>query len=264
MLIYNTYPWEALKFEVTNNIRDKENMIYTRNLLKDAFIFISVGGDGTLLSALKMALETSMPVLPIYHGTLGFIAEITSSDAFLILEEYLENKTSNLYRVENRICLSIDVIYKNKPHEKFHAINEVVIEKPMARPIHLNTEIENRPILSLVGDGVVISTPTGSTAYALSAGGPIISPSLKALAFVPIAPHSLTLRPLIIPHDSNIKICLKEQSENALISIDGDISANISNGDFVSISSSSKNFFLFQSSNRKFYTTLREKLNWGK
>ncbi len=244
------------------DIRSNENMIRARKLLKNALMFISIGGDGTLLSAVKIAIKYNVAVLPIYHGTLGFIAEILPSEAYLILEEYL-NGESTLYTIERRLCLSVKIKYVNKKIHNFYAINDLVIAKPEGRPIHLCVEISGRVISSLVGDGVVIATPTGSTAYALSAGGPILTPSLKALAFVPIAPHSLTLRPLIIPCESDISITLNGNTEKAIISIDGDSIATITKEDIVTTTSSGKNFFLFQSSSRKFYDTLRDKLNWG-
>ena len=244
------------------DIREKSNREKASISLKSAFLIISIGGDGTLLSALKIAIKYDIPVLPIYYGTLGFIAEIVPKDAILILKDFLSSK-NELHTIEKRLVLSIKVDYHQSTCEHYHAINEIVVSKPEGRPIHLDATILGRPISRLVGDGVVIATPTGSTAYALSAGGPIVSPSLRALSFVPIAPHSLTFRPIIIPDKDNIEIKLNKKSSIANITIDGDHISKINNLDNIYITAAKKSCLIFQNNNRKFYDTLLDKLNWG-
>jgi len=244
------------------DIRDKKNREKASLSLRHAFLIISIGGDGTLLSALKIAIKYDIPVLPIYYGTLGFIAEIIPKDAFLILEDFLAGKNV-LHTIEKRLVLSIKVEYHTSKCENYHAINDIVVSKPEGRPIHLDATISGRPISRLVGDGVVVATPTGSTAYALSAGGPIVSPSLRALSFVPIAPHSLTFRPIIIPDKDHVEIKLNKKSSLANIIVDGDRVGQIDNLDRIHIAAARKSCLIFQNNDRKFYDTLLDKLNWG-
>lgn len=245
------------------------DITYSKNIkkaikdMKEASMLISIGGDGTLLSALKIAIKYDIAVLPIYHGTLGFISEIPPEEAFLILEGYLKGK-NELYKIEDRTLLSVNIENKNNKKD-YLAVNELVLSKPAGRPVYLKITISGRVVSSLVGDGVVIATPTGSTAYALSSGGPILSPRLNAIAFVPIAPHSLTFRPLVIPKGDNITIELIPTSMvEAMITIDGDAIYKLKKGDIVRAEASDKNCHIFQSGSRIFYDILRDKLNWGR
>ena len=232
--------------------------------LKDVSMLISIGGDGTLLSALKIAIKYDISVLPIYNGTLGFISEIPPDEAYLILEEYFDGKKA-LYEIENRTLLSISVYSTDKNVSKeYLAVNELVLSKCDGRAIYINIIISGKLISSIVGDGVVIATPTGSTAYALSAGGPILSPNIDAISFVPIAPHSLTFRPLVIPKEDTIELELTEKSLKAMITIDGYDICQFKNYDKIKARISNKSCYIFQSANRLFYDILRNKLNWGR
>ncbi len=232
--------------------------------LKDVSMLISIGGDGTLLSALKIAIKYDISVLPIYNGTLGFISEIPPEEAYLILEEYFEGRKS-LYEIEPRTLLSVNIYSKEKDVSKeYLAVNELVLSKCDGRAIYINIIISGKLISSIVGDGVVIATPTGSTAYALSAGGPIIAPTIDAISFVPIAPHSLTFRPLVIPKCDDIELELTEKSLKAMITIDGYDICQFKNDDKLKAKISNKSCYIFQSANRLFYDILRNKLNWGR
>ncbi|WP_295162715.1 NAD(+)/NADH kinase [uncultured Brachyspira sp.] len=232
--------------------------------LKDVSMLISIGGDGTLLSALKIAVKYDISVLPIYNGTLGFISEIPPNEAYLILEEYFEGKKT-LYEIEPRTLLSVNIYSKEKNTcKEYLAVNELVLSKCDGRAIHINIIISEKLISSIVGDGVVIATPTGSTAYALSAGGPILAPTIDAISFVPIAPHSLTFRPLVIPKCDSIKLELTEKSLKAMINIDGYDICQFKNEDKIKASISNKSCYIFQSADRLFYDILRNKLNWGR
>lgn len=260
---------EILKKHSINAIIIDYNITYSQNMkkaikeFKNVSMLISIGGDGTLLSALKIAIKYDIAVLPIYHGTLGFISEIPPEEAFLILEDYLKNK-NDLYNIENRTLLSV-TIENNKNKKNYLAVNELVLSKPAGRPVYMKITISGRVVSYLVGDGVVIATPTGSTAYALSSGGPILSPRLDAIAFVPVAPHSLTFRPLVIPKGDDITIELMPNSMvEAMITIDGDNIYRLKKGDIVKAEASDKNCHIFQSGKRIFYDILRDKLNWGR
>lgn len=249
------------------DISSRQNINKARKILKNVSMLISIGGDGTLLSALKIAIKYNISVLPIYNGSLGFISEIPPDEAYFILEEYLNNKKS-LYEIESRTLLEVKLsqkkINKNSKIKKYLAVNELVLGKCDGRAIYIDVSIENKMVSSIVGDGVVIATPTGSTAYALSAGGPVLAPTIDAISFVPIAPHSLTFRPLVIPKGDTIQLELSKKSFKAMITIDGYDICKFDNNDILKAQISEKHCYIFQSAKRLFYDILRNKLKWGR
>ena len=249
------------------DISSRQNINKARKILKNVSMLISIGGDGTLLSALKIAIKYNISVLPIYNGSLGFISEIPPDEAYFILEEYLNNKKS-LYEIESRTLLEVKLsqkkINKNSKMKKYLAVNELVLGKCDGRAIYIDVSIENKMVSSIVGDGVVIATPTGSTAYALSAGGPVLAPTIDAISFVPIAPHSLTFRPLVIPKGDTIQLELSKKSFKAMVTIDGYDICKFDNNDILKAQISEKHCYIFQSAKRLFYDILRNKLKWGR
>ena len=249
------------------DISSRQNINKARKILKIVSMLISIGGDGTLLSALKIAIKYNISVLPIYNGSLGFISEIPPDEAYFILEEYLNNKKS-LYEIESRTLLEVKLsqkkINKNSKIKKYLAVNELVLGKCDGRAIYIDVSIENKMVSSIVGDGVVIATPTGSTAYALSAGGPVLAPTIDAISFVPIAPHSLTFRPLVIPKGDTIQLELSKKSFKAMITIDGYDICKFDKNDILKAQISEKHCYIFQSAKRLFYDILRNKLKWGR
>lgn len=249
------------------DISSRQNINKAGKILKNVSMLISIGGDGTLLSALKIAIKYNISVLPIYNGSLGFISEIPPDEAYFILEEYLNNKKS-LYEIESRTLLEVKLsqkkINKNSKIKKYLAVNELVLGKCDGRAIYIDVSIENKMVSSIVGDGVVIATPTGSTAYALSAGGPVLAPTIDAISFVPIAPHSLTFRPLVIPKGDTIQLELSKKSFKAMITIDGYDICKFDKNDILKAQISEKHCYIFQSAKRLFYDILRNKLKWGR
>lgn len=249
------------------DISSRQNINKAGKILKNVSMLISIGGDGTLLSALKIAIKYNISVLPIYNGSLGFISEIPPDEAYFILEEYLNNKKS-LYEIESRTLLEVKLsqkkINKNSKIKKYLAVNELVLGKCDGRAIYIDVSIENKMVSSIVGDGVVIATPTGSTAYALSAGGPVLAPTIDAISFVPIAPHSLTFRPLVIPKGDTIQLELSKKSFKAMVTIDGYDICKFDKNDILKAQISEKHCYIFQSAKRLFYDILRNKLKWGR
>ena len=244
------------------DISSRQNINKARKILKNVSMLISIGGDGTLLSALKIAIKYNISVLPIYNGSLGFISEIPPDEAYFILEEYLNNKKS-LYEIESRTLLEVKLsqkkINKNSKIKKYLAVNELVLGKCDGRAIYIDVSIENKMVSSIVGDGVVIATPTGSTA-----GGPFLAPTIDAISFVPIAPHSLTFRPLVIPKGDTIQLELSKKSFKAMITIDGYDICKFDKNDILKAQISEKHCYIFQSAKRLFYDILRNKLKWGR
>lgn len=249
------------------DISSYQNIVKAIKILKDVSMLISIGGDGTLLSALKIAIKYNIAVLPIYNGSLGFISEIPPEEAYFILEEYLNNKKS-LYEIEARTLLEVQLTKNNSKNntkiKNYLAINELVLGKCDGRAIYIDVSIEDKMVSSIVGDGVVIATPTGSTAYALSAGGPVLAPTIDAISFVPIAPHSLTFRPLVIPKGDSIRLTLSKKSFKAMITIDGYDICKFDKNDILKAEISEKHCYIFQSAKRLFYDILRNKLKWGR
>ena len=267
------------------DISSYQNIVKAIKILKDVSMLISIGGDGTLLSALKIAIKYNIAVLPIYNGSLGFISEIPPEEAYFILEEYLNNKKS-LYEIEARTLLEVQLAKNNSKNnnntknnlknnakenlknntkiKNYLAINELVLGKCDGRAIYIDVSIEDKMVSSIVGDGVVIATPTGSTAYALSAGGPVLAPTIDAISFVPIAPHSLTFRPLVIPKGDSIRLTLSKKSFKAMITIDGYDICKFDKNDILKAEISEKHCYIFQSAKRLFYDILRNKLKWGR
>ncbi len=244
---------DITKENIFNQIKDK---------ISDSNLIVSIGGDGTLLSALKFAYPLSIPVLPIYNGTLGFIAEIMPEEGIRILEDYILGK-ENLYQIEHRNLLSININIDNVSSH-YYAINEIVIGKTQWRLAGLHIDINNNEIAHIKADGLVIATPTGSTAYSLSAGGSIVSPTVNGILLSPVAAHSLTFRPLVIPENDKVQVRLDENTSEAMIAIDGYFADTLKYNDYIEATIDKKTFSILMSKSRTFYETLRDKLNWGK
>ncbi len=249
-------------FQVDEDITKENIFNQIKDKISGSSLIVSIGGDGTLLSALKFAYPLSIPVLPIYNGTLGFISEIIPEEGIKILEDYiLGHKT--LYEIESRHLLSINTNIDNV-QSHYYAINEIVIGKTQWRLAGLHIDINNDEVAHIKADGLVIATPTGSTAYSLSAGGSIVSPTVKAILLSPVAAHSLTFRPLVIPENDNVKVHLDKNTSEAMVAIDGYFVGMIKGDDYIEATIDQKTFSILISKSHTFYDTLRDKLNWGK
>lgn len=226
-------------------------------------MIISIGGDGTLLNALRIAYNIDVPVLPIYNGTLGFIAEILPDEGIDILDEYLSGK-AEAYEIEERNLLSVRINTLSET-KNYYAVNEFGVRKSAWRLAGFHAYINQREIAHLKADGLLLATPTGSTAYSLSTGGSIVSPSVRSLIFSPIAPHSLSFRPLVLPESDCVKIELDEVTPEAVIAIDSyEIGFLCQNESIEAALAKDKKFKIFRSTKRTFYDTLRDKLHWGR
>lgn len=223
--------------------------------ISKADFVVVIGGDGTLLRASKKIIYSNAVVMAINAGALGFLTEIKASEAFETFDMYLKGE----YKIEERSFLK--VVYQGKSYD---ALNEVMISKGgvMEKILKVSVDSENGYINDYKADGLIVSTPTGSTAYSLSAGGPIVMPTLKAMILTPIAPHNLTNRPIVLDGNEKIYIELKDNREGYLV-IDGEGSGKLSVGDKVEISYSDFKLKLILPKGRNYYNILREKLKWG-
>jgi NAD+ kinase len=228
---------------------------------KRADLIVVLGGDGTMISTARLTGDREILVLGINYGSLGYLTEFLIEEMFPALEAILEGN----YQVDQRIMLDVQHLRDGETIGSGRVLNDVVINKSaIARIIEIEVELNDLFVNSFRADGLIVSTPTGSTAYNLSAGGPIIFPSMNAVVLTPICPFTLTNRPIVVPDADEIKIKLKNEIEGVVLTLDGQIGHQIKAGDLVLIRKSRTNFNLVQPSNRNYFDVLRNKLKWGR
>ena len=252
---------EELKFFILpeQRIYKKYFPVITNNIVVDCILVF--GGDGTILHAVKNALNYQVPILGINLGHLGFLSEISLDE----LEKSLNELKNNKYKILSRMMLKITLRQKNRPVITAVALNDAVIskgEKP--KLINLKVYCDRRYVFSTRCDGIIAASPTGSTAYSLSAGGPIISPVMDAIVVVPITPHVLTVRPIVFPAISTISFVIEEEAEMSWLQLDGQNAVRLNPGDVVAVTSAARKVDFIKFSNRTFYKTLRTKMHLGK
>ncbi|MCK9274526.1 MAG: NAD(+)/NADH kinase [Syntrophales bacterium] len=226
-----------------------------QELPKVSDMIVTFGGDGTLLMAARCTRGYNIPVLGVNLGTFGFMTVVNLNEMFDAMELILKGQFST----SRRMMLEASVDGKN-----MSALNDVVINKGNpSRMVDLETFVDDRYLTTYKADGLIISTPTGSTAYSLSAGGPIVFPELDSMIINPICPHTLTNRPIMIPADSTVRVVLLTHEEDAVVSMDGQDSFVLKPGDAVTIRKSKDSINLFVSPNRDYLEVLRSKLGWG-
>ena len=223
-----------------------------------ADLIVVLGGDGTMLGTARMIGDASIPVLGINHGSLGYLTDFRIEEMFPALESVLRGE----YEIDRRVML--DIYHRGKERSS-RVLNDVVINKAaLARIIEIEVKLDGLFVNSFRADGLIVATPTGSTAYNLSAGGPIIYPSMNAIVLTPICPFTLTNRPIVVPDTSEIELTVKNENEGVILSLDGQTGLEIEAGETVSIRKSSVTFDLFQPANRNYFDVLRNKLKWGR
>ena len=224
-------------------------------------LIVSIGGDGTMLKSAKLAHQYKIPITGINRGRLGFLTDINPDQA----GETLIKIINGVYKEEKRLLIEIRVNGKDKDCFSGYALNDIAIKRiETGRMIRIKTSIDNNYINTHEGDGFVVATPTGSTAYALSCGGPILKPDIEAFVLVPICPHSLNDRPLVISAHSEISVTVNlSDGEMAAIDLDGDDFAELSSEDILLIRASSTFIKLIHPENYDYFDVLRTKLYWG-
>jgi len=219
-------------------------------------LILVLGGDGTLLSVAQNAAVHKIPVLGINLGRLGFLTEVPMDEVFLTLDAFLAGDRSI---INPRMMISV-----LKGRETYHCLNDVVINKgALARMIQVRIWIENKEIAILKADGLIVSTPTGSTAYSLSAGGPIVHPYVPAIIIAPICPHTLTFRPMIITSEAEIKIQLMTEHEEVYCTLDGQRGGLMEKNEIIAVKKSEHSLSLISSPRRTYFDLIHEKLGWG-
>jgi NAD+ kinase len=227
-----------------------------QDIFKKSDFVIVLGGDGTILGTARQASEYETPILGINLGHLGFLAEIEVKDIFKSLEAVFNNEIG----IEKRLMLQASIC-KNGSSKDFTALNDVVITRgTLSRIVALKIYIDNSFVTSLRGDGLIIASPTGSTAYSLSAGGPIVSPALSAITLTPICPHSFSNRSIVISSSETVRVDLIGDDSDAYLTIDGQVGNKIEGGESIIIKKAKHTTNLVKLYNSSFYDVLREKL----
>ncbi|MBL7154294.1 MAG: NAD(+)/NADH kinase [Phycisphaerae bacterium] len=230
------------------------------DMLNECDFAVVFGGDGSIISAARNLSEASVPVIGVNLGKLGFLAEFSIAE----LKESFDDIISGKATIEKRMVLGCKVLSDGR--EKFNsaAINDVFITAgPPFRMIELKISVDGQLLAGCVSDGLIISTPTGSTAYNLSAGGPIVSPKMEAIVVTPICPHSLSFRPIVINADSTVEIFGVSVNKGTTVSIDGQVSSRLSAADVVRVARQKGDFLIVNNPVRSQWDTLATKLSWA-
>ena len=231
-----------------------------KEISQQADLLIVLGGDGTLLSVARVAHPHNIPILAVNLGSLGFLAEISIDELYPTLENILAGK----FEIENRMLLNACIWRNGEKVEDHNVLNDVVINKgAVARVINLQVLVNGQYMTSYRADGLIIATPTGSTAYSLSAGGPIIHPSMHTLVLSPICPFTLTNRSILIPDQSVIQVKLAAEYDDVRVTLDGQEGYDMRAGDILEIKKTKTSFQLIRGPNKNYYQILRDKLHWG-
>jgi len=220
---------------------------------------VVLGGDGTLLSAARVTAAIDVPLLGVNLGSLGFLTEVPLQSLYPMLEAIVQGRAT----VEHRSLMEVELLRADEIRGTYLVFNDAVVNKTaLARLNTYDLYIDNAFVSSYRADGMIVATPTGSTAYSLSAGGPVLMPSVKAFVLTPVAPHSLTHRPLVVPDSVQIEILLRSEQEVAYLSLDGQPGLDLRDGDRVRCRRSEHQVNLFRTES-DFFHVLRTKLKWG-
>ena len=265
-ILQELLPWlegrgvEAILDEDTAGLAGKSGGQPKADLPGLVDLLLVLGGDGTLLSVARLVGARDVPILGINLGGLGFLTEVTLEEIYATLDAVLQGT----YGVTQRILLSVAVRRQGERIGEYIALNDAVINKgTLARMIELEIHIDGQYVTTFRADGLILSTPTGSTAYCLAAGGPIVYPTLRALVLAPICPHMLTFRPLVIPDTTKVEIVQVSADENAYLTVDGQVGFTLRHRDVIEVGRSDHTITLIKAPGKNYFQILRAKLKWG-
>jgi len=258
---------KGLTVHLTKHIVAKEkgkdyshSLIRSKEDIAGLDFMLVLGGDGTFLSCIRAVEHRDTPVLGIHLGDLGFLAKVTLKDLF----QRLDQMALGLFTVEQR-TMAKALISKNRTKKKLNALNDFVVSNGEShRMIKTQVHVKDQLVANYKSDGLIIATPTGSTAYSLSSGGPIITPDVDSFVITPISPHSLTSRPLVVPADSEIEIDFPGEEEKITFITDGQIHETLDSTFSITISRAEFETGLINFKDNDYFQTLRTKMGWGK
>jgi NAD+ kinase len=257
---FGEHGYRVVMDEETAVYGSNENVVPRREIgnQKPEFALV-LGGDGTLLSAARSIAADGIPILAVNLGSLGFLTEVPLAELY----DTLESVEKNCCPVEERSVIECCLVRRGECVDRHFALNDVVVNKSaIARLVGFDLLIDGQFVFNYKADGVIVSTPTGSTAYSLAAGGPILMPAVDAFVVTPVCPHSLTHRPLVVMDSSEIKIVVQSGDEQAFLTIDGQTGLPVLNGDQIVCSKAAHTVKLLRM-RKSFFDVLRSKLKWG-
>ena len=223
-------------------------------------LLIVLGGDGTLLSAARLAADRGVPILAVNLGGLGFLTTVSQDEVYSILEEVFSGK----YRVSERVMLEAEIVRDGTVIRRQIALNDAVLNKAaLSRIMDLELRVDGEYVTTYKADGLILSTPTGSTAYSLAAGGPIVYPAVPSFVITPICPHTLTNRPLVIPDSVTIDVGFKTEDNLVFLTLDGQVGVELDRGDHLRVRKAAEKLHLVRPVRKTYYEVLRSKLKWG-
>jgi len=229
-------------------------------LIDEIDLVIALGGDGTMLTLARIVGHREIPILGINLGRLGFLAEFPPDKIVSDLKEVLCGD----YSISRRITLECTIIHQGEPGPKQYALNDVVISSgSLSRMVNLTASVNDEYVTTFSCDGLIIATPTGSTAYSLSAGGPIVTPETECLLVTPISPHTLTNRPILLSKDKQIEVEMHDKETDFKLTADGQVGTDLKSSDIVRVSVSDRSINLITSKRAAYFEILRSKLGWG-
>ncbi len=246
--------------ETASALDDGTHGLSRERLAGESQFLLVLGGDGTLLAAARVAARCGIPILPINMGSLGFLTSFTLEELYPALEETLAGRSS----VSERVMLQVELQRNAKVIERQPVLNEAVIHKgALARMIELELRIDNVFVCRYRADGLIVATPTGSTAYSLSAGGPIVHPAVESFLITPICPHTLSDRPVVVQDSSSIDMKLSSETGSVFLTLDGQKGIPLESSDRVHISRAREMLKLIQPPKKSYFEILHNKLKWG-
>lgn len=252
---------EALLDKETGAALCRSELCQSRNeIAAQIDLALVLGGDGTLLATARALRVKPVPILPVNLGGLGFLTVITIEELYATLEAVLAGQ----FKSERRVQVEAEVMRSGEVISTFLALNDVVLNKgAIARVLDFDVWVDNEFVSTYKSDGLIVSTPTGSTAYSLAAGGPVILPSVNAFIITPICAHTLTNRPVVVPDSVSIEIAVKTQRESVYLTVDGQVAIAVRSDDSVRMHKAATWVEIIQPVDKSFYEILRQKLKWG-
>ena len=246
--------------ETAAALHDGSAGLTRERLAEQSDLLLVLGGDGTLLAAAREAAPRGIPILPVNLGSLGFLTSFTLAELYPALEETLAGKAET----SERVILTASLVRRGQVVESQNVLNEAVINKgALARMIEIELFIDDDFVCRYRADGLIVATPTGSTAYSLSAGGPIVHPAVESIIVTPICPHTLTDRPLVVGDCCNVQMLLRGDAESVYLTLDGQKGIPMESEDRVSLVRAKERLKLIQPHRKSYYEILRSKLKWG-
>jgi NAD+ kinase len=231
----------------------------SEELARRVDLLVVLGGDGTLLSVARH-VGAQVPILGVNMGELGFLTEVTGAEASSMLRRVLDGDG----QLDRRMTMAARLERGGRLLHRYRAVNDVVVSNgALARIVRLRVDVDDRPMATYRADGLIIATPTGSTAYSLSVGGPIVDPSVRVLVVSPISPHTLSQRPVVLPAEASVRITIPPRERDVVLTIDGQEGAALEPGDTVTVRRGRHLISLVRSPERTYYDVLRSKLGWG-